>query len=164
MKKFLIVLLTICGLFVSCATSKVEEIPEGAGHFKYLTNIRSSELYVVDDSSLRELFNEFNAELFNNELTVDYIGFVRPSKIYGKDGLPRNGYAMWYTRNRNGVSNTTYGIVLVPNYSKGVLIHEMVHLYFYQNKMLYEDHGKNFCKMVDDLNKKTNYKYNIPKN
>lgn len=164
MKKLLIVFLAICGLFVSCATSKVEEIPEGAGHFKYLTNIRSSELYVVDDINLREAFNEFNAELFNNELTVDYIGFVRPYKIYGKDGISRSGCAMWYTRYRNGVSNTTYGIVLVPNYPKGVLIHEMVHLYFYQNKMTNEGHGENFCKMIDDLNKKTNYKYNIPKN
>lgn len=160
MRKLLIILLTVCSLFVSCATSKVEEIPEGAGHFKYLTNIRSSELYVVDDNNLRELFNEFNAELFNNELTVDYIGLVKPYKISYKDGSYKEGFAMW-----NCFRNTyTYGIVLVPNYSKGVLIHEMVHLYFYQNGMFEEDHGKNFCKMVDDLNKKTNYKYNIPKN
>lgn len=160
MRKLLIILLTVCGLFVSCATSKVEETSEGAGHFMYLTNIMVKELYVVDDPELRETFDKFNAELFNNELTVDYIGLVKPYKISYKDGTSRKGYAMW---NRYG-NVYTYGIVLVPNYPKGVLLHEMTHLYFYQNGMFEEDHGKNFCKKIDELNKATGYKYNIPKN
>ena len=161
MRKLLIILLTVCGLFVSCATSKVEETSEKAGFFVE-TSFKEGHLFIVDNPQLRELFNKFNAELFDNEIVVDYIGFVKPSKMVTCDGVQCYGYAPYNSTFPSG--ELIYGIALVPNYSKGTLIHEMTHLYFNQKGYFQDCHGKYFCDKIDELNKKTNYKYNILKN
>lgn len=161
MKKLLIVFLAICSLFVSCATSKVEETSEKASFFVEMS-LKEGRIFIVDNPKLREVFDKFNAELFDNEIAVDYIGFVKPSKMVTRDGVQCYGYALYYSTFPN--SELTYGIALVPNYSKGTLIHEMTHLYFNQKGYFQDCHGKYFCDKIDELNKKTNYKYTIPKN
>lgn len=161
MRKLLIILLTVCGLFVSCATSKVEETSEKGGFFVE-TSLKEGHLFIVDNPQLRELFNKFNAELFDNEIVVDYIGIVKSAKMVTRDGIQCYGYALYNSTFPNG--ELIYGIALVPNYSKGTLIHEMTHLYFNQKGYFQDCHGKYFCDKIDELNKKTNYKYNISKN
>ena len=161
MKKLLIILLAVCGLFVSCATSKVEETLESekAGFFVE-TGFKEGHVYIVDNPKLRELFDKFNAELFDNEIVVDYIGYVKPSKMISSEGGQYYGYAPYNTFPNGKI---IYGIALVPNSSKGTLIHEMTHLYFNQKGYFQDCHGKYFCDKIDELNKKTHYKYNILK-
>lgn len=132
MRKIIIILLTLCSLFVSCAsTSGVDNETEKSYTFQ-ISECDKKEIYVVDDPILRERFNTFNELYFKNKLKVDYIGYME--EVYHSNGQV-GGLAL-YTDNDY---KRKYGITL---YSKlrnsvkdGVLLHEMVHLYFYQKNM-----------------------------
>lgn len=161
MRKTIIILLTLCSLFVSCAsTSGVDNETEKSYTFQ-IQNCDKKELYVVDDPILRERFNTFNELYFKNKLKVDYIGYME--EVYNDIGQV-GGLTMC---NTNEFHRNIYGITL---YSKlgssvkdGVLLHEMIHLYFFRKNMFTDYHGKSFCKKVNELNKLTNYVYRIQK-
>ena len=169
MKKLSILLVILFSLvLVSCASNNVKN--EWSGEF-YTDTLEKSNITIVDNSELRELFFEFNEEFFDNKLMVDYIGYTSINNLKLKNGKGHNlGNAIWY-KNPNG--RLICGVVLVKDKSiypnanttfKGVLIHEMIHLYFYQRSQFNEKHGENFCKKVDEINKKSNNKYKVPYN
>jgi hypothetical protein len=162
MRKIIIILLTLCSLFVSCAsTSGVDNETEKSYTFK-LSNCDKKEICVVDDPILRRRFNTFNELYFKNKLKVDYIGYME--EVYNDNGQV-GGLAIC---NPNEFHRNIYGITidstLKDSAKDSTLLHEMVHIYFYQKNMLTELHGKKFCKKINELNKLTNYVYRIPKN
>lgn len=162
MRKIILILLTLCSLFVSCAsTSGVDTETEKSYTFKLL-NCDKKEIYVVDDPILRERFNTFNELYFKNKLKVDYIGYME--EVYNEKGQV-GGLAIY---NTNELHKYIYGITidstLKDSAKDSTLLHEMVHIYFYQKNMFTELHGKKFCKKVNELNKLTNYVYRIPRN
>lgn len=156
MKKIAILLFASL-LFVSCATTK-HVTTENSKIFKAY-DLQAGRIEIIENKELRDLFDEFNALYFNDELWVDYIGFVDTFLLHDK-GKSYNyaGYSFWEL-STNGYK---YGIVMskrndfqgenaTTNYFNGVLLHEMAHLYFYQNGMFNEGHGENFRKMIDNL-------------
>ena len=159
MRKYLVLLLAGL-LFVSCASTNVTDTNTEKSFTFKLTNCNKKEICVVEDPILREKFNTFNELLFNNKLTLDYIGYME--EVYDKNEGLIAGKALY---NNNGYKYT-YGIALEKNKLKdsvkdGVLIHEMTHIYFYQRGQFNENHGKNFYKKINELNKLTKYVYRI---
>lgn len=156
MKKVVILLIASL-LFVSCATTK-HATTENSKIFKAY-NLQANRIEIIENQELRDLFNEFNTLYFQDELQVDYIGYVDNFLLHGKgNSYYYVGYSFWEL-STNGYK---YGIAMskksdligesaTNNYFNGVLLHEMVHLYFYQNGMFSEGHGKNFRKMIDAL-------------
>ena len=156
MKKVLI-LFFVSLLFVSCATTK-HTSTENSKIFKDY-NLQVYKVEIVDNQELRDLFNEFNALYFQNELWVDYIGYVDDFLLRGKgNSYNYAGYSFWEI----SAGGYKYGIVMAnrsdfkdknatTNYFNGVLLHEMTHLYFFQKGIFNEDHGENFREMIDAL-------------
>ncbi len=153
MRKLLIVIFT-CLLFVSCATTKNASNSIENSRYFHTPSLNTSRIEITDNQELRGLFDEFNELYFEGRLIVDNIGYVDGSLLRGK-GKTYNyaGYAFWEWH----VDACRYGIAMVnnmsiaENYFKGVLLHEMTHLFFFQKGMYHEKHGKNFREMIDML-------------
>lgn len=161
MRKIIIILLTLCSLFVSCAsTSGVDNETEKSYTFQ-IQDCDKKEICVVDDPILRRRFNTFNELYFKNKLKVDYIGYM--GEVYNSVGQI-GGLAIYIDKDYKRKYCITLYSKLRSSVKDGVLLHEMIHLYFYRKNMLTEYHGKNFCKKVNELNKLTKYVYRIPKN
>ena len=158
MRKLIIVIFT-CLLFVSCATTKKATNSIENSRYFHAPSLKTSQIEIIENQELRDLFDEFNELYFEGRLIVDYIGYVDGCLLRGK-GKTYNyvGYAFWEWHAdacRYGIAmakkTDSNGISISENYFNGVLLHEMTHLYFYQKGMYHENHGKNFREMIDKL-------------
>jgi hypothetical protein len=92
MRKTIIILLTLCSLFVSCAsTSGVDT--ENKVYLKNVSRLYQHEIKLVENIKLRRQFDAFNNAYFNGYLKVDCIGMVKPSVLKDVDNSYAAGYA-----------------------------------------------------------------------
>ncbi len=163
MRKYLVLVL-VGLLFVSCASTGKVETEEKT---LFIPNVPDGlfieTLTIKEDAELRKLFDKFNKLYFNNYLKVECIGYMAIEDARCTDGTYIGGFATDFFYNghhtaivvgprKNAAPTTTF---------EGILLHEMVHMLFYQRGEGYEDHGPNFQYKVDKLNEITNYKYKI---
>lgn len=154
MRKIIIILLTLCSLFVSCAsTSGVDN--ENKVYLKNVSQLYQHEIELVEDIKLRRQFDALNYTYFNGYLKVDCIGMVKHSVLKNVDNSYYAGYAAVDYNQYDG--KLVYIIAINENYvyDKGVLLHEMLHIYFYQTGNTSEGHGENFIRKAKKLEKLT---------
>lgn len=122
MKRITILLISFFVIFssISCASNKSSfvriQYSDGEHNNLYFT--------MKDDSELREIFNKYNELLFNNELEVRSIGYIK---------YPLKWSAAFYeTRVLEDTGEVRHSIVLNSRYKNRLeerVIHEMIHLY-----------------------------------
>lgn len=160
MRKIIIILLTLCSLFVSCAsTSRVDN--ENKVYLKNVSQLYQHEIKLVENSKLRRQFDAFNNAYFNGYLKVDCIGTVKTSVLKNIDNSYNVGYSAGNYNQYDG--KFVYIIAIDENYAydKGILLHEMLHIYFYQTGNTFERHGENFIREAKKLEKLTGYPIHI---
>lgn len=103
-----------------------------------------------DNIDLQKMFNEYNKKFFNNKIKPVSVEFVNGRKR----GIRLGAY---YHDDNKIIINNNY--INNEKIIKNVLVHEMIHAYFGQNKEEMIDkraHGKDFKNMANDLIKKDN--------
>ena len=115
----------------------------------------TEEALEVRDMKLEDLYDKFNKDLFNNQLPKVPIKLTK-SKHSGGSAIA--------SRNTQTGKVTIKGITISTLYKRsieelsGLLIHEMVHIYFYLIGDAYEAHGSKFKKKLEELQSKVDFK------
>lgn len=109
---------------------------------------------ILNTTILENAFDKINAELFNNELTKDFLFKVGNAKTSG-------GYVKYRLIDGKKV---IYCLTISKHYCVkesdfyAILIHEMIHVEFFQKNIIDNStHGYMFCDRVDQINEISNY-------
>lgn len=118
-----------------------------------LTLVEASEPIDLRKVDFQKEYNHWNRVLFNSELPVipiklskskDWTGLTTYNKSTGKIGMK--------------ISNL---LKITKTEFSSVLVHEMIHVFFFASGNVKEIHGSVFKKMASDLSKKAGFKISI---
>ncbi len=101
----------------------------------------------VQDTNLRDLFDEINRKYFNNILDSNIT-------IKWSNSRAIDGHAKYKYSTREIIIYISKFFNYTPNELIDLMAHEMIHVLMYQQGKFKEDHGREFHKWMDILNSK----------
>lgn len=100
-------------------------------------------MYRLTLQDLRNWYNTFNKQYFNGELKTPILGISHTRRALGDFGgfgnLPRIRISTYFQRTKHSFQET--------------LLHEMIHLWQWQFKMVDKNHGFDFKRKAREINK-----------
>ena len=103
---------------------------------------------------LKEMYNKFNDQLFDGELPDIRVYWNNSRKMVGEANATINRDTEEITPKSISISKK---FELGDELLKGILVHEMAHIYFYHRQDKEVKHGKKFKELIDRLSNKVDF-------